>query len=122
MITLRPEMLRIVELGPSRQRRESQQKLSQRVPRKTEEREETSGLNISERVLLEFSNVRSKFEQMAAARIGRVINPLKNVRGALLWVVVLIPKGGKSGHCNVAQTKIPWIAGKVRQPYLLINT
>src|SRR5262245_17237404 len=111
---LRPQMLMVVDVGPTRQIGKANQQIGQSVAgdhnwSRAGKREKAPRLYVAKRVLLNTSKVTAKLYEMPSASIGRVIQNLEAVGHAMLRIVVLIAEGRITRHGDVAQSRVAWI-------------
>src|SRR5262249_381050 len=130
-------MLMVVEPRASGDQRQSEQQVCQRVAgderddrrrsvgqsegdlrRKSEQ---AARLHVAEGVLLRVLEVESEFEQLSAASVGRRVEDLKVVSGAVLRVVVFVAEGRKAGDADEAQAEIARVVRQLRQSDLSID-
>jgi len=111
VVTLSPNLLRVIDVGHTRQQRKSEQQIGDSVAgdlRKRRELQASARLDIAKSILLREAQVGAEFHQMTAADIAGVVEHLIDIRNAVLRIIAFITQRGKTGHGNKAESQVAW--------------
>ncbi len=109
VITLRAQVLRVIDARDACQQRKPEQRIGEPISgnlRERGKRDASARLNIAKSILLSEAQVNAKLDQMIAVNVAGGVQRLVNVRHTVLRIVAFVAERRKTSHANKTQTRI----------------